>query len=511
MFMAPIRLSDIAREIVRTEFTSRVPTAVAALPSTAFGASWVALNGLSGVIRGRLSSSPRAGSHQTANWEVPPDLHFAENIPGYYQFLIDKLGSEHVFYNLLALGVTAASVGDALGDYAATVGLRQYFADYLKSLQEGFERLPPNDKFIESSRAKYAQWAVRYAKAHRLDVLCQGREKIPKEGPAVLAFFSHDTIFPNFLYPYFDPRVVYVADADNFRDNLKSRRSGFALMGDGFGQGLVDRRYSGIEEEQQKINERNKVLLNQMVENGAIYGNRYAWFPNGMRVPIAEDDEGRQTRSGFFSSVVDLDHPRYYVQSGGVALNAVRLAARVNRPVKLMILTIRGAEFVMPNKSKKPPYIQENGVGKTIIHRVVKVLEVPVPEDDSSKNKRMTAAGLMASFGRQITQIAREDLEIDSYLADVVEDWGRKMGFTGTREKFLERGEKDEGFFLNTDRIRSIPASIPHRRRQREEAIEEHLRLIHSDAVPSKKDLDPFLVHVAKAVVESKEDLYGAR
>ncbi len=307
--------------------------------------------------------------------------------------------------------------------------------------------------------------------------------------------------------PYFDPRVVYVADAYNFRDNMKSKRSGFALMGDGYGQGLVDRRYSDIEEEQQRIDERNKGLLSEMVENGATYGIRYIWFPNGTRVPIAEDDEGRQTRSGFFSSVVDLDMPRLYVQSGGVALNAVRLAARLNRPVKLPVLTIRGAEFVMPNKSKGPPYIQEDGVGKTIVHRVVKVLEVPVPEDDSSRNKRITAAGLMASFGREIPKIAREDLEIDSYLADVAEGWGRKLGLSGTRERLLERGGKDEGFFINTDRIRSIPASIPHRRREREEAVREHLSLIHSDASPSKKDLDPFVAHVAKVLLESKEDL----
>jgi hypothetical protein len=80
--------------------------------------------------------------------------------------------------------------------------------------------------------------------------------------------------------------------------------------------------------------------------------------------------------------------------------------------VKVVILTISGAEC-MRKIAGDFPFIQPNTVGGDIVYEVVD--SITVTGDDKKRRSEL---------GGVVDRIARENLAIDLYLREVVQQWG---------------------------------------------------------------------------------------
>lgn len=451
-------------------FYPRLAERVGKAAGDAAGYSWVVSCALAGIIRGKAPAPVDA-----TNGKGPVALDFSNHGGSLLPFL---LGHEHTLYNLFGLGETALSLGVILGDHAATVGLSQFLTNYRGTL-DGEKRLPTDRSFFPGSIRGYHRFVEKYTKVHRLKVRFEGVEAIPsREEPVVYAAFPHSSIFPDFFWPYVDSQALCAADVWNFRDDPIERILGFSLLTDLRGQPLVDRR----------DRERNDELFERMLDDNQQFGTRPIWFPNGTRVPYAFGDDGSQARAGFYSSIPNSNSLWTYVQAGPY-LNAIRLAARLNKPVKLGIVTTRGAEFVMPNLTRRGPFIQPNRIRREVVYQLVEVVNVSVPE----KGKEMKP---LATLARDVPAIAGRDLGIDDYLRERTSQWGRSRGHTGTDEKFREWTAKEDTGLILADRIRSIPVGHP----EREEILTKFLNAVHRDADWSKGDLAPLMGRIAAII-----------
>jgi hypothetical protein len=367
-------------------------------------------------------------------------------------------GPEHTAYNILGLAQTTADIATALVHYAAMVGVKKFWEEY-QAVGNSLDRLAVHRDFAHYGPLHYRRWIENYAKIHGMKLSFESAELVPQDGPVIYAVFCHSSIYPDFFLPYLDPRAAYVADAYNFRDNSLSRKIGFSLIGDLSGQPLVDRK-DGV---------RSDKLFKHIVDVAAEYGVRPVWFPNGGRVPRAWKEDGTLDRAGFYSSVPKLNDFKKYLQSIGVAKNAVHLAKKMGQTVKVVVVTIQGPEFIMPKSVQKPPFIQPTRIRREIIHRFVDVFNV----DPTASPNQVTA-----SLGRNLHVQAKKDLGIDDYLIQCVEQWGEAKGLSGRGEVFANRAKvvKDEILFIIADRIRSIHPSLP----QRGELIEKLFNLLES-------------------------------
>jgi len=390
------------------------------------------------------------------------------------------VGREHLVYNLMGLQETVGSLSLALGHYALMVGATQFLQDYQNTLV-GENRLPPNPEFVEWGRLHVARWNRKYARANELNVRFEGVERIPQEGPVVYGLFPHTSIFPDFFLTFVDPRVMHVADVYNFRDNQAARRGGAALLFDRMGIPMVDRRNP----------ERSKVLFNELVDASALYGIRNAWFPHGGRIPRAYEDDGRSARAGFYSNVPNPADPKTYIQTEGLAANAVALAKKTGQTVRVVVMTLRGAEFVMPKKTRSFPFIQPNLAGETITYRVVDVLDVPPP--DAGRNSLRQ----IVTLARGVPKIAKDDLGIDLYLRSVVDGWRSCLGQPNSGEIFAERSAREETYLILADRIRSIHPSHPERSLFAQRLIDA----LHKASAPESNELEGFLGEVSEVLL----------
>lgn len=430
------------------------------------GASWVAFNGLRGILR---QESPVDAT------KLPPPsegFRFANQQPVLLQLLRATLGHEHVVYNLLGLYETFRSIGAAQGEYARLVGLRQYFEDYLTIVADGTSRLPADDRFIDAIHDLYAEWVMRYARSNGLNVRFEGTEKIPAKGHVVYALAPHVAIYPDFFLTYADPMLVPVADAYNFRDNPGSKISGVSLVVDKTSLPLVDRE-----------NPNDEARAEHLLTASLKHNMRPAWFINGGRVARSYRDDGSPDRPGLYANSPDAKKPERYVQTGGVFANALSLAKKSGQEVTILVATLRGTDC-MPKVARKFPFIQRNRSGGEIVYRVVEAITIK-PTDSVKK---------ILEIDRKITQIVRQDLEIDAYLAEVAGEWGRQRSREGTAGRFAARGQSNDGYFIIADRIRSIPPTMSERSRY----IQALLELVHRDPAPEKKEVSELLSQVTE-------------
>ncbi len=387
-------------------------------------------------FRDRLEGRARTFAERALGFD------FRDSVPFVPRTVEKLLGSEHTAYNVLGLAQTMVDIAASLMHYASIVGVREFMQAY-KTVGSSLDRLSVHPEFAPYAQLHYQHWIEDYAKIHGLSVRFENTELVPQEGPAVYAVFCHSSIFPDFFLPYLDPRGAFVADAYNFRDNPVSRRFGFSLMGDLFGQPLVDR----------KDPARNEKLFDHIIDVSARHGIRPIWFPNGTRVPRAWKDDGTLDRAGFYSSAPNAKNAKHYLQAGGVAVNAVRLAKKVGRTVKVVVVTIQGPEYVMPKSAGKPPFIQPTRLRGDIVHRFVQVIEV---SPDSKERQVIT------DLGRNLHLQAKADLGIDEYLVECV---GRWSGSEQKAKAFAEKAKNGKGeiWFILADRIRAIHPSLPER------------------------------------------------
>lgn len=430
------------------------------------GASWVAFNGLRGVLR--------QGSPVDAEKLPPPaeGFRFANQQPVALQLLRATLGHEHVAYNLWGLYETFRSIGIAQGEYARIVGLRRYFEDYLTIVADGTSRLPGDDRFVEVVRALYAEWVMRYARSNGLNVRFEGTEKIPAKGHVVYALAPHVAIYPDFFLTYADHRLVPVADAYNFRDNPGSKISGVSLVVDKTSLPLVDR--------EDPLNEaRTQHLFDASLKHGL----RPAWFINGGRVARMYRDDGSSSRPSVRGNSPDAKKPERYFQTGGVFANALGLAKKSGEPVTILVATLRGTEC-MPKVARKFPFIQRNRSGGELVYRVVEAIVIN-PTDSTKK---------VLEIDRKISQIARQDLEDDAYLTEFVLEWGRKRGREEAAQRFTQRAATHDALYTAVARIACIPPSMA----ERDRFIESLMELVFLEELPEKRQVSTLLAEVTE-------------
>ncbi len=365
-------------------------------------------------------------------------VRFADSNTPVDQFWQHLFSEEHVGWNALGLATTLQAAGVSLSHYGQEVGLRAFIKNYQRTLQE-IDRLPVHSReSLDTLREDFATWALRYAKANRLNVNFNGMDQIGEDDPVVYAIAPHSSIFPDFLLSIADPKIGFVADDYNFRGNDTAKRLGFALLFDALGQPLADR----------DDDARSKLFVKEMIENAVKYQTRAAWFIHGTRVPEAMDILGRQQRAGFFSAIPDPKDPSKYIRVGGAVANAIGLAQRLDKPVKLVLVTMEGAEFVMPKRTKSFPFIQSNRSGQTVSYDVAQVYTV---EPTAGRRE-------VATLGRKLIADARVATAIDPYLQGLVGEWGQVFGNSHAAEQLAERGATRSGtmFYLTADRLRSV-------------------------------------------------------
>jgi hypothetical protein len=431
------------------------------------GASWVAFNGLRGVLR-------RESPVDAAKLPLREDgFRFADRPPIALQLLRAALGQEHVAYNLWGLYETFRSVGVAQGEYARIVGLKKYFADYLAIVADGTARLPGEPRFVEAVHALYSEWVMRYARSNGLNVRFEGTEKIPAKGHVVYALAPHVAIYPDFFFTYADPMLVPVADAYNFRDNPGSKISGVSLVVDKTSLPLVDR-------EDPLNEERTQHLFDTSLKHGL----RPAWFINGGRVARMYRDDGSLARPSVRGNSPDAKKPDRYFQTGGVFSNALGLAKKSREPVTILVATLRGTEC-MPKVARKFPFIQRNRSGGEVVYRVVDAIVIN-PTESIKKS---------VEIDRRITQLVRQDLDDDAYLEEYVSEWGRKRGREDAVTRFHQRAAANDGFYTIVARTACIPPSQAERNRY----IESLFSLVFQQEDPDKKQVSTLLAEVTES------------
>jgi len=458
---------DLARQVAATRDAGAIA-----------GAAWVAYNGLSGIVRPAPPPSSRSFP------AVSDGIRFADDPNAFNNFLFHRFGDEHVLYNLIGLAQTFRAMGKAMGYYAHEVGFETYLRTYLETLN-GRDRLPISDELRGAQRSVlekvgllYSEWVMRYAAANGWNVRFCGVEKIPAKGRVVYAIAPHSAIYPDFFFTFADHRMVPVADLFNFRDNPSSRKFGMALIVDLIRLPLIDRR-----------NDRNALRCMKQIRDAAIEHNyRPGWFINGGRVPPAYNDDGTLARPGYYSNVIDIEKPRVYVQATGAVANAIDIAKATNEPVTVVVLTISGAEC-MRKISRDFPFIQPNRVGGDIVYEVADSLTV-VGDDRKRRGE----------LGEKVDRIARENLAIDLYLREVVQQWGLKRGDIEAGRLFDQRASADAAYRILADRIRSIRPSNYARTR----FIHRLLNAVTAATPPTTAEIDAFLQEVSQAVPDTQ-------
>ncbi|HSA60422.1 MAG TPA: hypothetical protein VLJ37_12150 [bacterium] len=461
---------DLARQVAATRDASSIA-----------GAAWVAYNGLTGIVRAPSVPSSRRFPPVSDGIRFADDPNLANDI------LFRAFGDEHVLYNLIGLAQTFRAMGNAMGHYAHEVGFETYLRTYMDTLSNG-NRLAISEELKGAQRSVlekvgviYSDWVMKYAAANGWNVRFRGVEKIPPEGKRVVyAMAPHSAIYPDFFFTYADHRMVPVADLFNFRDNPSSRKFGMALIVDLIRLPLIDRR-----------NPRNAIQCMKQIRDAAIeYNYRPGWFINGGRVPPAYEDDGTLARPGYYSNVIDIEKPRIYVQATGAVANAIDIARETDEPVTVVVVTISGAEC-MRKISGDFPFIQPNTIGGDIVYEVADSFQVT---GDDRKRR--------GELGEKVDRIARENLAIDLYLREVVQQWGLKRGDVEAGRLFDQRASTDVAYRILADRIRSIRPSNHARTR----FIHRLLNLVTAEAPPATSEIDAFLQEVSQAVLDAQQE-----
>jgi hypothetical protein len=472
--VAPAGALGAAVDLTREVFATRDVSSIA-------GAAWVAYNGLAGIVR--QPAFPSANVFPS----VSDGIRFADRPKLANDVLFRAFGDEHVLYNLIGLAQTFRAMGSAMGHYAHEVGFETYLRTYMDTLSNG-DRLAISEELkgaqrhvLEKVGVIYSTWVMKYAAANGWNVRFRGVEKIPPAGKRVVyAIAPHSAIYPDFFFTYADHRMVPVADLYNFRDNPSSRKFGMALIVDLIRLPLIDRQ-----------NDRNALRCMKQICDAAIdYNYRPGWFINGGRVPPAYNDDGTLARPGYYANVINIESPRLYVQATGAVLNACDIAQKTGEPVSVVVLTISGAEC-MRKIAGDFPFIQPNTIGGDIVYEVVDSFEV-TGEDKRRRNV----------LGEQVDRIARENLAIDLYLREVVQQWGLKRGDVEAGRLFDNRASEDVAYRILGDRIRSIRPSNHARTRY----IHRLLDAVTADSPPQRAEIDALLTEVSRAVLDAQKE-----
>ncbi len=435
-------------------------------------------------------------------------LSFATHPSPIGRFLPTLFGSQSAVFNHLGLKDVVLVNGSTLAHYGLQVGVEKFCEDYQGVATDPDSRIPIDPQFLPEAQLHRVNWIRKYAQTHNIDVRFEGTHLIPPPGELVVyVVVAHSSIWPDMFLTYVDQSATYVTDEYNFRTNKFAIKSGFGLLTDIAGWPLVARpsKETGDADadraSQKLVDQRNETLFSHLIDASIKHGIRPAWFVHGGRVETAYDDDGALARAGYYSRVVNPKAPRQYLQMGGAVGNAVQLARKAGKPVKVLIVRVEGAEKVMPKWSANAPFLQDNIAGGRVTYRFVEGMEVPVPADDRVSRRLMVELNRkLPDLFRQIPWIGRTGETIDQYLARVVDQWGKKDGrshIKDTKEKFLARAVKDEAYFIIADRIRSLDPKNRATRARREFAIECLLDLVHAAGEPSRKQVDALLVEVS--------------
>lgn len=417
-----------------------------------------------------------------------PELRFASGRSRGRDTMRALFGVDHRAHSAAGLATNAAALYSGLVHYALQAGTEEFLARYLGSaLSRRFVPVDDN-RFILTARRHFLYSIELYAAALGLDVLFEGTERIPAEGPVVYIAANHASIFPDFLFAWADPAALPVADAVNFSYNLGARLFGAALFFDLLGLPLVSRAKAPGGERDQAAMTGNDALGARLFELVSRHGVRPIFFAQGGRVPTAYDDGGEQARAGFYASSPDPRRPDVYFQPGGALIAASRIANEANMPVSLIALSMQGNERVMPkNRARKFPFFGATRMNQRLTYRVVDVMSV-----EPGERKLSAIAG-------RAREAIRRDLKIDEFLEEVVGRWALAAERPAAAEAFRKAAMLDERLFVIADRIRCIHPGL-EQRALFTEALLDILELRDRSGRVPPSAISPLLAHVTAAV-----------
>ncbi len=431
------------------------------------------------------------------------DLDFATNPLLLQQAVQGVFGHEHVAYNLMGLGLTLGEIYTILGGYTQEKGAQRLFADYdffrnfqseIKTDINGksvttYPRLEPDEGVIASVRRHTMRWVQLYSAAHGMDVRFEGTENIPAEGENVVyVLATHSSIYPDFFLPLVDPYVMHAADELNFRQSARLRRVGVSILVDRMGHPVVDR--SGNKE-------RNDRFFADLVRMGAVHKTRTAWYIHGTRAYIDYYDNGLVGSANYWSpfrpASAGVDLWKYQYSVGAIG-NAIALASQTKRPTHLCVVTMEGAESVMPNLSSKTPFVQRNKTGGGVVYRIHPATMVDAAHDDTARKKSLVSLG--RSFPSHVSALSGSE----PILRKQLQAWNEEFdcGWSSAKvDAFFAQDVKEECLRILIARLRTVPPSNPLRFTLARQLIE------HLDKGGSLSKSDPALLSLAKQVTDA--------
>ena len=399
-----------------------------------------------------------------------------------------------VRYNLAGLEQTMEMLALCIWRHIRVEGWDETYKSLSATLRSK-THAPVSPKYLQEFDVLIRQWALRWARANKINVRfenVEAWEKIPKGAPVVWTAFPHSSIYPDFLFWIEFPRVRFVADVKNFHDHPYARPLGWIL--DVIGIPFVDR-------DPKTGPERNKLLYPILIENMKAYLLQALWFPHGGRQATAfrVDPQTKKIiidRPGFYSSINSPEYPERYYNPIGTAETVFQAAASFGQKVYVPVLIIEGAGQIMPKFAKNPPFIQPNTAGGTVTYRIADVLEVEPVENTFAKHHLL--------LGRKIIDAAKKGTGIDIYLREtVIREWADELGVPHLKEKFPADSstKANELFYIIADRIRSIHPKLPGEKRKK---AKEKFFAVLEDPNSQHEKLRELLHEISKIVKETE-------
>ena len=293
-----------------------------------------------------------------------------------------------------------------------------------------------------------------------MNVIFEGFEQIPTDAPVVYVMAPHSTIYPDFMASIADRYLMPVAAIENFRNNSVARRFGFAAIADRAGFPMLDRENPG-----------DRGLLTYILKATEL-GLHPGFFVQSGRGLPGTLNNGQAAPAGLYSRIIDLNRPEQYIQTTGALVTAGQAASKAtDKTAYIAVMTIEGADRVMPPVSHQAPFDQVTRAGQTVRFKVEKVIPYQI------KLRRKT--------NEEIEALLRERVGTDRMLRTQVEEWAEDARLEPDKigeifEHFIQ-AEGGVNYAIAANRILLIPR-------------EEDLPLWAVNTHPSREDLAGHLV-----------------
>lgn len=393
-------------------------------------------------------------------------------------------------YNLAGLEQTMEMLSLCIWRHIRVEGWNETYKSLSATLKSK-AHAPVSPKYLQEFDVLIRQWALRWARANKINVRfenVEALEKIPKGAPVVWTAFPHSSIYPDFLFWIEFPRVRFVADVKNFHDHPYARLLGWIL--DVVGNPFVDR-------DPKTGPERNKLLYPILTGNMMNYGTEPLFFMQGTRASRRFDDDGSLLPPTIYSAIASMEYPDRYYNPLGTAETVFQATAAFGRPAYVPVIIIEGGGEIMPKIAKYPPFIQPDRAGGTVTYRIADILEVPPLQRPPTQKDRV-------KLGIQVFEAARKKMgpkANDEALKQDFSKWAEEERKPHLIAEFARRAERNQDYYGLVARIESIHPKLPGRERQK---AKQHLFTLLENPASTPEAFKALHQEVVKIVKETE-------